>query len=56
MKIYQKQISIDHQKMSNHMILIFAEENIVKCTISIPFPEWQKYYDENYKYYPLCCN
>jgi hypothetical protein len=54
-RILQKTIVVNPED-GNHMILVFVKDKIVVATITIPFPCWHQFYDENFRYYPKCLN
>lgn len=56
LKIYHKNICIDHENMINYMILIFTIDEKIVYTCSVPYPEFYKFYDENYLHYNFCHN
>lgn len=55
-KIYQKHVCVDHEKMDNHLILIFTQNKRILFTCVVQYPDWFKYYDDQYEYYPICLN
>jgi hypothetical protein len=55
-RIVQQNICVDHQNMENNMILLFTENNKIVGVSVVVLPEWLKFYDEDYNYYPFCNN
>jgi hypothetical protein len=38
------------------MILLMQENNEIVIIGTVSLPVWHRYWDENYKYYPICLN
>lgn len=55
-KIYQKHICIDHDNMKNQLILLFTIDNEIVGLSIVAYPEWFKYVDDQFAYYPFCHN
>jgi hypothetical protein len=55
-RILQKVFTLYEENNDNYMIIIFLEDNKVVSTYAIPFPDWFKFFDWNYRYYAFCRN
>ena len=55
-KIIQMHICTDHDSAQNYMILLFMVDKKVIGISIVEYPQWFKYYDEDYLHYPLCRN
>ena len=55
-RILQKSICIDQERMINCLILVFTENGKVTGTTIVQLPEWFKFWSEKYQYYQLCLN
>lgn len=55
-KILQKSINIDHDRMINCLILIFMENGVIQGSSVVPLPGWFNFCSEEYRCYPLCLN
>jgi hypothetical protein len=55
-EIIQTNFSISSESLDNYMVLVFTKNNEVVSTHTIAFPQWWKFYDENYPYHPFSYN
>ena len=55
-KIIQMHICTDHDSMQNYMILLFVVDKKVIGISVVEYPDWFKFWDEQYKFYPFCYN
>lgn len=55
-KIIQLSICLNSENMENHLILLFILNGKIIGVNVIPFPNWFKYWDEQFKYYQFCYN
>ncbi|MBN1183367.1 MAG: hypothetical protein JXB49_13830 [Bacteroidales bacterium] len=56
LKILQKSINVDQERMMNCLILVFVENGIIKGTSIVQLPEWFNFWSQEYRYYPPCLN
>jgi len=54
--ILQFLINICADDLCYYLVIIFMDGKRVVSTHFIPLPEWHKFYDEKYEYYPMCYN
>jgi hypothetical protein len=55
-QIIQKLITFNSENTDNHMVLIFLENGEAISVHLVKFPKWFRFYDSDYKYYPICHN
>jgi len=39
-----------------HIVLVDVKDNKVVGISIVPIPDWHKFHDDDYEYYPLCHN
>jgi hypothetical protein len=49
-------ICTNHDDMQNHMVLLFMVDKKVIGISIVEYPQWFRYYDEDYLHYPFCHN
>lgn len=56
LKILQKSIDVDQEKMMNCLILVFMENDLIMGTSIVQLPGWFNFWSNDYRYYPPCLN
>jgi hypothetical protein len=55
-KILQHTVCTDPEDLKYELVLIIIKENSVQGIFSCPIPDWHRYWDEKYQYYPPSLN
>ncbi|MFO7853463.1 MAG: hypothetical protein R6X28_13545 [Bacteroidales bacterium] len=56
LRILQKSINVDHERMMNCLILVFMENGFIIGTSIVQLPGWFNFWSKDYRYYPPCLN
>ena len=54
--IVQKIVTLSMDDAENYMVLIFIKDKKIDSTHVVLIPEWFKFCDDTFEYYPICLN